>query len=83
MLLVVRDAEGGGERKAKMMAINDIKIKIETERIVKMYCKNRECKHNLANKFFRVGAYCNLKHIQLDEIGVCEMLVREKGEDDA
>ena len=71
------------ERKARVMATNKVGITVETEPIVKMYCKNFKCKYNLANKFFRIGAYCNLKHLQLDEDGKCEFFeVREKDESD-
>ena len=57
------------------------KITIELDPIVKMDCKNRNCKNNLANGFFKVGLYCNLKHIQLDENGKCEMY-EPKDDDD-
>ena len=47
------------------------KIQLEIEPITKLYCINTACVYNLNHFPSKLGPYCNMKYIDLDEHGVC------------
>jgi len=53
------------------MPKTDIKITVEVEPIVKLYCNAVECRFNLYNGSPNLNV-CNLKYILLGETGKCK-----------
>ena len=49
-----------------MAKLSDISVTFEIEPIVKLSCAASDCAHNLAHNNFGVGAFCNLKYIDLN-----------------
>ena len=52
------------------MAPNELNITVETEPLVKVWCKAHSCIHNLVRR--NIGACCNLKYIEIASDGRCE-----------
>ncbi len=53
------------------MASGDFRITFEIEPVVKLVCRNINCKFNCMNNFHDRQAHCNLKNIAIDNEGAC------------
>ena len=53
-----------------MARLNDLKIFMEFEPIVKMGCRNMGCINHILDRGYMC---CNLKYVDLDENGKCMM----------
>jgi hypothetical protein len=60
-----------------MASLNQLKIFLEFEPIVKLACENLDCKFNLARELPgpEIGA-CNLKQITINNRGCCQNFER-------
>jgi hypothetical protein len=64
-----------------MAALGNLVVSMNLEPFVKLLCANEQCKYSLLNKPEADHApYCNLKHIQINEVGKCEMFEPKKDE---
>ena len=60
-----------------MASMSSFSVNFEIEPVVKVMCLNESCAHNLVARHGR--AYCNLKHVVIDESGKCQSR-RDKGQ---
>jgi len=54
-----------------MANLKNYSITFEVEPIVKLSCSAFDCAHNLAHNNFGVGAFCNLKYIDINNAHQC------------
>jgi len=57
------------------MALNNVKLFLEFEPVVKLACDALDCKNNLVNASYDLAsqmAHCNLKQILIGKNGTCQ-----------
>jgi hypothetical protein len=59
-----------------MASLNNVIIRVDIEPVVKLACYNFDCKFNLCHSQDDPAAFCNLKHIEIDDSGRCSNFER-------
>uniref|UniRef100_A0A6M3JRZ7 Uncharacterized protein n=1 Tax=viral metagenome TaxID=1070528 RepID=A0A6M3JRZ7_9ZZZZ len=56
-----------------MAKLSDVRIAFEIEPVVKLFCRNIDCRFNMTKRP-NAGAFCSLKVLEIDETGRCKMM---------